>query len=191
MLIKRYIIGGMVAALLLGASANADVLYDFESGPQGWGSFGPLTTDSGVFANGSSGQGRFHSADFDLAGWGIVDVSPATDLSAYTGLTIDARLGNVPGFTPFDGTALMDFGIEVGGVEYYAPAVVLSDTYETFEIEFADIAPGVPLDNTIIKLRVLEGGNSGVAEFSYDQVIGVPEPASAVLLGLLALLRRR
>lgn len=181
-----------IAGLLVGASAQAQVLYDFESGGQGWGSFGPITTDSGLIATGSSGQGRFHSADFNLAGWGMIDVSPATDLSAFTGLSLDARFGDITGFPPFTGSPAMDIGIEINTVEYYAPAVVLTGDYITYSVNFADFVPGgSDLSSAIIKLRMLKGSNGGVGLLEYDQVVGIPEPMSLMLLGLGALLLRR
>lgn len=185
------IIGITIAALVLGASAQAATLYDFESGGQGWGSFGPLTTDSGP-TTGSVGQGRYHAANFDLAGWGIVSVSPATDLSGYTGLSLDALLGNATGYTPFSGTAALDIGIEVNAVEYYAPAVILSDTFATYSVNFADFVPGgSDLSSAIIKLRMTKGTNTGVGVLRYDEVAGVPEPMSLMLLSLGVLMLRR
>jgi len=186
----KKIIGISIAALMLGASAQA-VLYDFESGSQGWGSFGPLTTDSGPVP-GSVGQGRYHAADFDLAGWGIVDVSPATDLSGFTGLSVDAFLDNAIGYTPFSGTPALDIGVEVSAVEYYAPAVILTGSFATYTVNFADFVPGgTDLSSAIIKLRMLEGGNSGVGVLKYDEITGVPEPMSLLLLSLGALMLRR
>ena len=67
-----------------------------ESGDgQGWGSVGPVTTDSGAWPFGSDGFGRFHTGDFDMVGWGMVDVSPLTtpllDLSGFSGISVDAH----------------------------------------------------------------------------------------------------
>ncbi len=195
-MMKAATMGATAAVLLFASVGSAGVLFDFESGPQGWGSFGAPTTDSGMIPDGSVGQGRFHSADFGLGGWGIIDVSPAgVDLSAYTGLSVDARWRDIPGYTPITGVAELDIGIEVAGVEYYAPAVTLTSEYQTLSIDFAAIAPGVDLSSSIIKLRILSAptGGTGIGEFNYDQITGIPEPASLVLmsLGLLIAARRR
>ena len=193
---KAALVAATAAVLLFASVGSAGILYDFESGPQGWGAFGTPTTDSGVIPEGSVGQGRFHSADFGLGGWGIIDVSPAgVDLSAYTGLSVDARWRDIDGYTPISGVAELDIGIEVAGVEYYAPAVTLTSEYQTLSIDLAAIAPGVDLSSSIIKLRILSAptGGTGVGELDYDQVTGIPEPASIVLmsLGLLIAARRR
>jgi len=195
-MMKAALVAATAAVLLFASAGSAGVLYDFESGPQGWGSYGTPTTDSGGIPEGSVGQGRFHSADFGLGGWGIIDVSPAgVDLSAYTGLSVDARWRDIPGYTPITGVAELDIGIEVAGIEYYAPAVTLTSEYQTLSIDFAAVAPGVDLSSSIIKLRILSGptGGTGVGELDYDQITGIPEPASIVLmsLGLLLAARRR
>ena len=186
----------MAAVILVVSQAGyATVLYDFESGNQGWGAFGTPTTDSGITDFGSVGKGRFHSADFDLGGWGMIDVSPAgVDLSSYTGLSVDALLKGIPGYTPFSGTPNLDIGVDIAGTEYYASAVMLTDSYVTYTVMFADFLPGgADLSNVQIKLRMLKGANTGVAEFDYDQVTGVPEPGSLGLLalGVFAVIRRK
>lgn len=187
----------IILALAAGASALAnDILYDFETGGQGWGSFGPLTTDSGVFPSGSVGKGRFHAADYSLPGWGIVDVSPFRTFAPYVGFSLDARLVNIPGYPDYSGPALLDIGIGLPDEnEYYAAAVLLTGGYQTFTVLFGDFVPGsVDLSNVQIKLRILDSGATGTARFDYDQITGiVPEPASLGLLGLLAVaaLRRR
>lgn len=193
---KAALVAATAAVLLFASVGSAGILYDFELGSQGWGAYGTPTTDSGVIPEGSVGQGRFHSADFGLGGWGIIDVSPAgVDLSAYTGLSVDARWRDIDGYTPISGVAELDIGIEVAGVEYYAPAVTLTSEYQTLSIDLAAIAPGVDLSSSIIKLRILSAptGGTGVGELDYDQVTGIPEPASIVLmsLGLLIAARRR
>ena len=92
--------------------AGQTVLYDFEFGDDGWGSYGTITTDSGLTFFGSSGLGRFHVGDFSLDDmfpdnpllWGIVDVSPAgIDLSPFTGFSVDALFQSVPGFPRLHG----------------------------------------------------------------------------------------
>ncbi len=185
----------IILALAAGATALADdVLYDFQSGGQGWGSFGPLTTDSGAFPSGSVGNGRYHAADFSLPGWGIVDVSPFRTLAPYVGFSVDARLVDIPGFPGYSGPALLDIGIGLPDEnEFYAPPVLLTGNYQTFTALFGDFVPGwVDLSNVQIKLRVLDAGATGTARFDYDQITGVvPEPASLALLGLAGLLALR
>jgi hypothetical protein len=182
--------------VMIGACASvglADtVLYDFTSGGQGWGSYGAPTTDSGVLPGGSVGQGRYHAFDWALGSWGIVDVSPATDLTAYTGLTVDARLVANPTY-PDDAPRAVDLGLVIGGNEYYAPAVTLTSSYQTFAITFADFVPnGSDLSAAIIQFRILRNGYpTGLGRFDYDQVTGVPEPATLLMLCLLPLIRRR
>jgi MYXO-CTERM domain-containing protein len=201
-----------VGAIVLGMLAfvpagQATVLFDFESGAQGWGSYGPLHTDAGPLTAGSVGKGRFHTADFSITpGWGIVDVSPVVDLSAYTGMSVDARLRNVPGYPDFSGTPEMEFMIVVGYAEW-TTKVTLTSSYQTFAVDFVDLTPnyyatiapyfgGLPaLNNPALKIQLVmrKGDKAGTAELDYDQVSGTPEPASLglVALGLLAVLRRR
>lgn len=185
-------IAALALCALLASTSFATVLYNFESGAQGWGSFGPVTSDSGPIA-GSVGQGRYHAFDTSIGGWGIVDVSPATNLSAYTGLTVDARLVSPLGnFPVYVGNYGLDFGVEVGGVEYYAAPITLTGAFQTCTLNFAGLVPGgSDMSGALIKLRLVTAGGAGVGRVDYDQVTGVPEPAALVLLGLLAALRRR
>ncbi len=182
--------GVFVAALAAGMAALpsiglADVvLFDFESGAQGWGAFGPLTTDSGTAAIGLFGQGRYHVADFDLSGWGIVSVSPPVDLSAFEGLRVAARLVNVPGYPAFSGTPEMQMQLAIGYATWSAP-VLLSDTYQLFSVAFdelepdgevatAPITPAELADPELqIKLVMFKRSNTGVAELDFDQVTGL------------------
>ena len=178
--------GLLITGLMLATSiTSADqVLYSFEGGSEGWGAFGPLTTDSGVNANGAVGDGRYHVGDFDLAGWGMVDISPAVDLSGRTGLRLFARLSDVEGFTPFSGTAVMRMGLGIGDAEWLADFDLTSD-YTAYEVSFDQLVPdGVfataPITTAqlsdpglFIKLVIPEGGNSGTGVFNYDQVTAV------------------
>lgn len=180
---------------LTSASFAGVVLFDFESGSQGWGSFGVPTTDSGVLPEGSVGQGRYHAFQADLGGWGIIDVSPlGLDLTPYTGFSVDARLVDIAGYPPYAGPKNVDIGIGLPDEsEFYAAPVTLTSSYQTYAVNLADFVPaGTNLANVQIKLRILMGaGTAGVGRFDYDQITAVPEPAALVLLGLLALLRRR
>jgi hypothetical protein len=205
---KRWLGTGAIVlgALAFAPTGQANVLFDFQNGAQGWGSFGPLTTDSGPLPDGSVGQGRFHSMDFALPGWGIVDVSPVVDLTLYTGMGVDARLRNVPGYPDFGGTPEMEFMIAIGYAEWFQ-RVTLTNSYQTFSVDFVDLMPNyyasvapyfgaLPALNSPglqIKLVMRHGTNTGVAEMDYDQVTGIPEPATLALvaLGLVSLGRRR
>ncbi len=167
----------------INAAHGQTVLFDFES-DQGWGSFGTITTDSGENFEGSSGFGRYHTGDFSLDDvdpdnplyWGIVDVSPlGVDLSPFVGFTVDARFGPVPGFFPeYTGDKILDIGIEVAGIEYFADPVTMTDTYETFSVRFSDMMPAsVDRSSARIKLRVLSSYGMGLGKFDYDEIIGV------------------
>jgi hypothetical protein len=165
------------------------VLFDFESGDQGWGSFGVYSTDSGLIAGGSSGQGRFHIADFDLgtSGFGVVDVSPVgVDLSPYTGLKFDLRMINVPGENPFVGLRQFDLALGIGDKEFVLPDLAASTSYQTFVVNFYELTPQPTLDELAdpgmeIKFIVRSDGKSGVVEIDYDEVTGVatvPSPCA-------------
>ncbi|MFQ5501502.1 MAG: PEP-CTERM sorting domain-containing protein [Phycisphaerae bacterium] len=196
----RMICGVLLISLMVlgsaGTSSAQTVLNDFETGgAQGWSAFGPLTTDSGQNA-GDTGLARFHAANYDLAGWGIVDIGPVVDLSSFVGIGVDARLRNVAGFPAYGGTKIVDFGLDIGGVEYFTQ-ISLTDVFQSFSVNFVDLVPAPPSQNALqIKLRVLDGvnGSTGTGELNYDNVIGIiPEPSTVALVGLgaIALLRRR
>ncbi|MCB9850187.1 MAG: hypothetical protein H6817_05730 [Phycisphaerales bacterium] len=165
------------------------VVYDFESGDQGWGSFGPYSTDSGLIAGGSSGQGRYHIADFDLSttGFGIVDTSPlGVDLSAYTGLSVDVRMLNVPGETAFGGQREFDLALGIGEKEFIVTDLQATTDYQTFAVNFYELAPQPTIEelsdpNLEIKLIVRSDGKSGVLELDYDQVTGIQTVQSPCL----------
>lgn len=166
-----------------------DVLFDFESGEQGWQAFGVLTTDSGVTPNGSFGQGRFQVGDFDADTSGLmVSVSPdastsGIDLSEYIGLKLDMRLLNVIGETPFAGTPEVRVAVGHGEAEF-AQSVLVTDVYDTYTVMFADMTPTpTPADlahpDLEIKLVMFKDGNTGVAELNFDEVTGIREVHSA------------
>lgn len=175
------------------AAFGDEVLYSFESGSDGWGAFGPLTTDSGVDPDGAIGQGRYHVADFGLAGWGIVAVSPSVDLSAFSGLRVTARLREVPGFTPFAGTPVLRMGVGIGEAEWLSD-FVLTETFAAYSANFADLtpdgvfatAPITPAEladpNLQIKFVIPKDANTGVGEFNYDQVTGLGGGGRAQIL---------
>ncbi|MFQ5489118.1 MAG: hypothetical protein ACE5GE_00235 [Phycisphaerae bacterium] len=136
---------GLTALVMAAAApvAIADsVLFDFETGAQGWGSFGGGTTDSGNEVPGSAGTGiaRFHTADFSdpAMTFGIVDVSPVgVDLSPFIGMSVDARF-DIPtdlvgGQVPFGGTPEMKFLMALGYAEW-STTVVPTSNYQTFAI---------------------------------------------------------
>ncbi len=155
------------------------LLFDFEDGDQGWASFGAYGTDSGLLVNGSVGQGRYHVADFDINtnAFGIVDVSPTIDLSAFTGLKFDARMVDVAGQTPFGGPREFNLVLGIGETEFVQILTATTD-YQTFEVAFADMTPPpAPFhlaDPALeIRLVVLADGKSGVVELDYDEFVGV------------------
>ena len=163
------------------------VLFDFESGSQGWGSFGAITTASGELPSGGSiGAGRFHTGDYsqpDEGNFGIVDVSPSgQDLSGFVGLSVDALLKDVAGQPAFVGIKQLDVVVETpDSEEFFAPAVTLSDEYQTFSVAFDDFQSALTslpptatdLADVTIKLVVLNTNGTGVAELNYDQITGL------------------
>ncbi len=167
--------------------SNDELLFDFETGSQGWGSFGAITLASGELpTGGSEGQGRFHSGDFsqpDAGNFGIVDVSPAgLDLSSYVGLSVDALFRDVPGQPPFVGIKELDIIIETSSAEeFFAPKVTMTDDFGTFAVAFEDFQSGATslpptptdLSDASIKLVVLNENGTGTAELIYDEIYGL------------------
>lgn len=167
--------------------ADDTVLFDFESGDQGWGSFGAVGTSSGELpTGGSSGQGRFHVGDFsipDQGNFGMVDVSPpGQDLSSFVGLSVDALFKDVEGQPPFAGLKELDIAVETpSGEEFFAPKITLSDSYQTYAVAFDDFQSGLTglaptptvLSNVMIKLIVFNTNGTGTAELNYDQITGL------------------
>lgn len=162
------------------------VLFDFETGAQGWGSFGAVGTSFGELPTGGSvGQGRFHIGDYSIpdTNFGIVDVSPAgQDLSSFVGLSVDALFKDVVGQPPFVGVKDLNIAIETpSGEEFFAPVVTMTDTYQNFVVAFKDFQSGIDslaptftdLSDAMIKLIVFNTNGTGTAELNYDQVIGL------------------
>lgn len=189
MRVKLPLVIGVACLLSVSSAAPAQtVLFDFEDGPQDWGSFGAITTDKG-FIDGSVGAGRFHSADFsitDEGNFGIVDVSPpGQNLAPYGGLAVDARFVDVPGFDPFVGVRELDIivatGTDENEEEFFAPKQTMTEEYQTFSAAFSEFKSAVDqqpptlaeLSNIRIKLVVLNTNGTGNARFDYDQVTGL------------------
>ena len=204
----RLLCTAAVTVLTLASFASAEVLYDFESGAQGWGSFGPITTDSGMLPTGGVGgsQGRFHVGDFDVAGWGMVDVSPVVDLTGMDAMSFDGKLNNPVPANPFVGTPEVEFMLAIGYAEW-TETVTLTEDYQTFAVDFVDLTPNYyasiapyfgnlpPLDDPGLQIKMVmrQASGSGVGELDYDNVRVTPEPTSLALLalGIAALIRRR
>ena len=174
-------------ALVARALRESELLFDFESGAQGWSSFGVGTISSGITAEGSIGNGRFHTINFSDAGmtWGAGDKSPdGVDLSAYSGMSIDARLTSYDLANPFVGTPIMEFMLSIGYMEW-AEEVTLSENYQRFAVDFADLVPQGTATQPVthsqlsnpgmrVKLIMRKAGKSGKAKLEYDQFSGLP-----------------
>ncbi len=172
----------VVAVLATAGGALADtVITDFNAADLGaynprenWFAFGAGTTDRGVHADGSSGRGAYHAVDWGSATWGVGNVaSTAIDLTAYTGIRIDAR---VVGLVNHTGTARLRFALDVpGSGEWTTPSVALSSAYETYEFNFSSLTGSGALDlaNSQPKWVVEKNGQSGSARFDFDEITGV------------------
>lgn len=167
----------------------AVTLFDFEDGDQGWFSFGFGTIDSGLLPTGGSGgsQARFHKADFDdpTMTFGFGDISPTVNMSPYTGMSIDMRLVEFDSSAPFSGMPTVEFGLSIGAAEWRSNQS-LTDTYQTFSVDFVDLVPDglyatqpitqaqLSHPNLAVKLIMRKASNSGKVELDYDQVRGLP-----------------
>ncbi len=175
--------------------ATADtVLFDFETGSQGWLSFGAVTTDNSAISGtipGSVGSGYFHSGNFSEpeSNFGIVSISPAfgaaRDLSAFDGLSVDASFADIPGFPPFVGDrdlrVVVATGFGATEEEFIAPFVTMTESFQTFTLPFSDFSSGLTalpptttdLMDVTIKLVVLNFDNEGEGVLTFDQITGV------------------
>lgn len=164
----------------------AAVLFDFETGNQGWSSFGNGTISSGL-TTGSSGQGRFHRANFDdpTMTYGFGDrCADGIDMSAFSGMGIDARVVSYDAAAPFVGTPELEFMLSIGYLEW-AKKVILSDTYQTYTASFDELVPQGTATTPVspaqlsdpglrIKLIMRKAGKSGKVSLEYDNVVGIP-----------------
>jgi hypothetical protein len=182
----------LLCALAAGTAHSQAVLFDFEEGSQGWGSYGAITTDSGD-KFGDYGFGRYHIGDFsqpDQGNFGIVDISPpGQNLAAYGGMSVNARLVDVPGFDPYVGEKLLDLvlatGTDPNEHEFFAPAVTMTDQWQTFSVPFSEfqsnvtgLAPSAAdLADIRIKLVVFNVHGTGIAELNYDEILGLAKTA--------------
>jgi len=162
------------------------VLFDFETGSQGWFSFGDVGTSSGQLpTGGSEGQGRFHLGDFDFpddSSFGMGEISPpGQDLSAYVGLSVDALFKDVVGQAPYVGVKELEIQIETPAGEEFIRTVTMTDTYQKFIVAFEDfqsktdfLAPSATdLSDVAIKLIMRNENGTGFGELNYDQIIGL------------------
>jgi len=176
------------AGLLAGgwAPAQADTLLEnFNDAAVGsynpranWNAFGAGTLDRGITAGGSSGNGAFHSVDFSASSWGIGNKEEAfRDVSAYTGIRVDARLVPNAGHS---GTPQLRLSLNMvdGVTEWSTPTVDLTADYQTYTFEFSALTrtagSGVlDLTNCQIKLIVRKNDQAGTARFDFDEVFAV------------------
>lgn len=167
------------------------VRFDFESGSQGWFSFGEGTTGSGLLPTGGSAgagpQGRYHRADFDAGTmtYGFGDASPiGQDLADYVGMSIDMRLRNYDTSDPFVGTPSVEFMLAIDTQEW-AESFTLTDAYQTCTVDFASLVPQGSATQPItaaqlsdanlrFKLIMRKGTNHGQVELDYDEVSVLP-----------------
>lgn len=168
------------------------ILFDFEEGSQGWGSYGAITTDSGD-KFGEYGFGRYHIGDFsqpDVGNFGIVDISPpGLNLTPFGGLSVNARFIDVPGFDPYMGVKALDLilatGTDESEHEFFGPTVLMTDQWQTFSAQFSEfqsdltgLSPAAAdLANIRIKLVVFNINGTGIGELNYDEIIGLPKSA--------------
>ena len=175
-------VGVLVAAAV---PAGADqVIENFNSAPVGsynpranWSAFGAGTIDRGVIADGSVGNGAFHTVDWGSSTWGIGDIATnVVDLSGFVAVRVDARMVGLSGHT---GTPKLRFALDLpGGTEFSSASVTLGSAYQTYEFDLAtltrtagsgslDLASGTP------KLIAEKNGQTGSARFDFDEIIAV------------------
>lgn len=224
-----------VAAFVPIASAADSLPYDFESATnEGWGAFGAITVNGGVLPapRGAGGTtGKYHKSNFQPGvGFGMVSVSSQAqafpwghDLTQFTGMAVDARFvsvdgtGNPPaggpddleaGQVPFTSTnpVTVEFALGIYPGQEWAKEFVITDQYQTFQVDFVDLVPQyystapitpaqLAAPNLEIRLIIRNAADRvGVGRLDFDNVRGVPEPGALALLGAataMAVLRRR
>lgn len=168
--------------------------------PPGWGSFGTITLDRGPNSDASAGDlARFHAGDFDLpadlpGNFGLINVSDRfnpnrKDFSGYTGLALDMKFESNEDL-PYSGPLDVEIGLgfivpglgEDESLQVYAPPITLTDTYDTYEMSFNDLAfvqSGSTLQNDLannafIKIRFTNTLESeGRGNLYYDEIYGI------------------
>jgi len=143
-----------------------------------WNAFGNGTTDRGITASGSAGNGAFHSANFADASWGVGDKEDSfRDLSTYSAIRVDARLVPNAGHS---GTPQLRLGLNMadGATEWSTPTVDLTADYQTYTFEFSALtrtagSGALDLTNCQIKLILRKNDQAGTARFDFDEVFAV------------------
>ncbi len=214
---RSVLVGMAVLSLALAGAAQADVLFDFETGVQGWYRFGGGTLHFGPAAGeGSSGDGIVYVTNLNESLWGGAVKSPdlpgvGIDMSQYTAFSADVQLSNdaldpvYPGPGPNVELMLNLPGYLEWTASYSLP---VDGQYYTLSSTYADLVPSnaatapitlAQLQDPSLEIRVLlrntqrdAGAPSGKIRLRVDNVQAVPEPVAGLLLavGGFALLRR-
>ena len=172
---------GFLAVLLVGAVAFADTtIFDFEDAASGsynpragWFAFGAGTSDRGIHGNGASGNGCYHSVDWDEATWGVGDVtSDVVDLSDYHSIRFTARMVDLGDHT---GTAKIRFALDLPGGEWTTQSVTVGESYQVFTFAFSAMTGSGNLDLSAGKPKIVleKNGQSGSTRFDFDEVIAI------------------
>jgi len=171
-------------ALCGGSASRGDsIITSFDTAPTGsfspragWLAFGGGTNDAGVIADGSAGNGAFHSINWNSSVWGIGNLATASvDLSAFNAISVDARIVAVFQYT---GSAPLRFALDLpGGTEWSTSAQLLTGAYQTYVFDLnamtrtagngpLDLSAGTP------KFIIDKNGQTGLAELDFDQICG-------------------
>jgi hypothetical protein len=160
----------------------------------------PEWTSKGTFPASAGDWARWHKGDFDLpwdlpGNYGLINVSDRfpgnrKDFSGFTGLSVDALFQSDTAI-PFDGIAEIEIGLgfitpgvgtENEEKSVFAAPQLLTDVYQTFTINFADLdfvqtPEELAIDlaqYAFIKIRVGNTEfNSGLGTLVYDEVYGL------------------
>ncbi len=214
---RSVLIGAMMLLGFVG-TVNADVLFDFEGGVQSWYRFGGGTLHFGPApAEGSIGDGIVYVTSLNETLWGGAVRSPnlpsvGIDMSQYTAFSADVQLSNdgldpvYPGPGP-DVELMLNLP---GYLEWTATFSIPCDgQYYNLASNIADLVPSnlatspitqAQLQDPSLQIRLIlrntqreAGAPAGKIRLRVDNVQGLPEPVSVVLLaaGGLVILRRR